>query len=148
MAQFFLMQCIMAQRGYRGSHLDARFLTRLSAAPGCGSTVLAPRVLESPSFRRGLGRALQPSAAPGCGSTVLASRVLEGFSGNKKRASLLYRAASTRYPCFGQDLGDSRGAGRIGLTRLQKYCFSRNWQNYAPIFGIFSQNESKNSLQS
>ena len=28
---------------------------------------------------------------------------------------------STRYPCFGQDLGDLRGASRAGLTRLQNY---------------------------
>ena len=27
---------------------------------------------------------------------------------------------STRYPCFGQDLGDSRGAGRGGLIRSAK----------------------------
>ncbi len=26
---------------------------------------------------------------------------------------------STRYPCFGQDLGDLRGAGREGLTRCK-----------------------------
>ncbi len=29
--------------------------------------------------------------------------------------------SSTRYPCFGQDLGDLRGASRAGLTRLQSY---------------------------
>lgn len=39
---------------------------------------------------------------------------------NKKRVSLLYRAATTKYPCFDQDLGDSLGAGRIGLTRVQR----------------------------
>jgi hypothetical protein len=44
---------------------------------------------------------------------------------NKKRVSLLYRAATTKYPCFGQDLGDSMGAGRIGLTRVQRYDFFR-----------------------
>jgi hypothetical protein len=38
----------------------------------------------------------------------------------KKRVSLLYRAATTKYPCCGQALGDSEGASRIGLTRVQK----------------------------
>ena len=27
--------------------------------------------------------------------------------------------SSTRYPCFGQDLGDLRGASRAGLTRCK-----------------------------
>ncbi len=27
--------------------------------------------------------------------------------------------SSTRYPCFGQDLGDLRGASRVGLTRCK-----------------------------
>ncbi len=40
---------------------------------------------------------------------------------HKKRVSLLYRAATTKYPCFDQDLGDSSGASRIGLTQLQRY---------------------------
>ena len=40
-----------------------------------------------------------------------------GAVGHEKRASLLHRTATTRHPCFGQDLGDSRGAGRVGLTR-------------------------------
>jgi len=39
----------------------------------------------------------------------------------KPLQSILYRAATTKYPCFDQDLGDSMGAGRIGLTRVQKY---------------------------
>ena len=34
--------------------------------------------------------------------------------------SLLYRAATTKYPCCGQALGDSEGACRVGLTRVQK----------------------------
>ena len=42
---------------------------------------------------------------------------------HKKRVSLLHRAATTCYPCFGQDLGDLQGAGRIGLTRVQRYAF-------------------------
>jgi len=39
----------------------------------------------------------------------------------EKRVSLLYRAATTNYPCCGQALGGSKGADRIGLTRAQKY---------------------------
>jgi len=34
----------------------------------------------------------------------------------KKRASYLHRTATTAYPCFRQDLGDSAGAGRVRLT--------------------------------
>ena len=37
--------------------------------------------------------------------------------------SYLHRAATTGYPCCGQTLGDSQGAGRIGLTRAQKSIF-------------------------
>ena len=33
---------------------------------------------------------------------------------------LLHRAATTKYPCCGQTLGDSEGACRVGLTRVQK----------------------------
>ena len=32
-------------------------------------------------------------------------------------------AATTYYPCCGQALGDSQGAGRVGLTRAQRYFF-------------------------
>ena len=39
----------------------------------------------------------------------------------KKRVSLLYRTATTKYPCCDQALGGSSGAGRIGLTQLQRY---------------------------
>ena len=35
---------------------------------------------------------------------------------NKKRVSYLHRTATTAYPCFLPDLGDSAGAGRIRLT--------------------------------
>lgn len=42
------------------------------------------------------------------------------FLDHKKRVSLLYRAATTKYPCFDQDLGDSMGADRIGLTLVQR----------------------------
>lgn len=35
----------------------------------------------------------------------------------KKRASYLHRTATTVYPCFLPNLGDSTGAGRTRLTR-------------------------------
>lgn len=41
--------------------------------------------------------------------------------GKQKRASYLHRTATTDYPCFRQDLGDSSGAGRVRLARLQYY---------------------------
>jgi len=53
---------------------------------------------------------------------------------HKKWVSLLYRAATTKYPCFDQDLGDSMGAGRIGLTRVQRYAFFCLFQNGAIVF--------------
>jgi len=34
----------------------------------------------------------------------------------KKRASYLHRTATTTYPCCVPTLGDSAGAGRIGLA--------------------------------
>lgn len=37
--------------------------------------------------------------------------------GQKKWVSYLHRTATTTYPCFLPDLGDSAGAGRIRLTR-------------------------------
>lgn len=52
------------------------------------------------------------------------------LAANKKRVSLLHRTATTPYPCFGQDLGDFGGAGRVGLTRLQSYDFFLNPQKY------------------
>ena len=58
---------------------------------------------------------------------------LHFYFGYKKRVRRLHRAATTCYPCFGQDLGDWQGAGRVGLTRLQRYYFFRYWQ-------IFSEN--------
>ena len=39
----------------------------------------------------------------------------------KKRASYLHRTATTDYPCFRQDLGDSSGADRVRLAQLQYY---------------------------
>ncbi len=41
---------------------------------------------------------------------------------NKNRQGLTSHR-STIYPCFDQDLGDSTGAGRISLARVQKYAF-------------------------
>ena len=35
-------------------------------------------------------------------------------------ASLLYRAATTKYPCCVPTLGDSEGAGRTGLAHVSK----------------------------
>jgi len=55
---------------------------------------------------------------------------------NKKWVSLLYRAATTKYPCFGQDLGDSLGAGRIGLTQVQRYGFFLSYKMVKLIFTI------------
>ena len=45
--------------------------------------------------------------------------------GETKRASYLHRTATTDYPCFRQDLGDSSGAGRVRLARLQYYDIPR-----------------------
>lgn len=39
---------------------------------------------------------------------------------SKKRVSCLYRAATTKHPCYIPVLGDSMGAGRIRLTRNAK----------------------------
>ena len=53
------------------------------------------------------------------------SEPLVGFEPTTPRlqirwVSLLHRAATTKYPCCGQALGDSEGACRVGLTRVQK----------------------------
>ncbi len=48
---------------------------------------------------------------------------LRRWKENKKRVSYLYRTATTAYPCSIPCLGDSAGAGRIRLTRMQRYCF-------------------------
>ena len=37
-------------------------------------------------------------------------------SGHKKMASYLHRTATTIYPCCVPALGDSTGAGRVGLA--------------------------------
>jgi hypothetical protein len=48
-----------------------------------------------------------------------------------KKGQVSYSAPlQPRYPCSGQGLGDWEGAGRVGLTRLQKYCFFPNWQGF------------------
>ena len=39
----------------------------------------------------------------------------------EKKGKLTTSHRSTQHPCFGQDLGDSWGAGRVGLTRAQNY---------------------------
>ena len=39
----------------------------------------------------------------------------------KKRVSYLHRTATTTYPCSIPRLGGSVGAGRVRLTRAQKY---------------------------
>jgi hypothetical protein len=62
--------------------------------------------------------------------------VVMGKKGHKKRVSYLYRAATTKYPCFGQDLGDSMGAGRIGLTLPQRYIFLFRYKRMKLIFAI------------
>ena len=63
----------------------------------------------------------------------------------QKRASDLHRTATTKYPCFGQDLGDSKGAGRVGLTRVQRYYFFPYPQNFTPLFHHISANLHKSA---
>ena len=52
--------------------------------------------------------------------------------------SLLYRAATTNYLCCDQALEDSKGAGRIGLTRfvlrVQRYTYFSKMQYLKPFF--------------
>jgi len=43
---------------------------------------------------------------------------------HKKRASYSYRTATTTYPCFLPNLGDSVGAGRMRLARHKSRLFS------------------------
>ncbi len=45
----------------------------------------------------------------------------------------LHRTATTKHPCFGQDLGDSMGAGRVGLTR----CKVKHFFSFCNIFLFF-----------
>ena len=40
-----------------------------------------------------------------------------------RKVSYLYRAAQLIIPCYIPILGRQKGAGRTGLTRLQKYNF-------------------------
>ena len=46
----------------------------------------------------------------------------------KSRASLPYRAATTNYLCCDQALEDSKGAGRMGLTRISNILQSLNYR--------------------
>ena len=57
-----------------------------------------------------------------------------------KRASYLHRTATTDYPCFRQDLGDSSGAGRVRLARLQYYDLTLKcpWQCMKPSNQLWS----------
>jgi len=50
-----------------------------------------------------------------------------------KKGKNLYRTATTAYPCFLPDLGDSAGAGRTSLTRGKDTTFFIK-QNFLPIF--------------
>ena len=44
-----------------------------------------------------------------------------------KSRALPYRAATTNYLCCDQALEDSKGAGRMGLTRISKILQSLNY---------------------
>lgn len=46
----------------------------------------------------------------------------------QKTASYLHRTATTVYPCCVPTLGDSTGAGRVGLAdrKYTTFCFFRN----------------------
>ena len=44
-------------------------------------------------------------------------------SGHKKTASYLHRTATTAYPCCVPALGDSAGAGRVGLAECKYTSF-------------------------
>ena len=48
--------------------------------------------------------------------------------GHKKTASYLHRTATTAYPCCVPALGDSAGAGRVGLAAC-KYTTFKVWGN-------------------
>ena len=43
--------------------------------------------------------------------------------GHKKKASYLHRTATTIYPCCVPTLGDSTGAGRVGLASCKYTTF-------------------------
>ncbi len=53
---------------------------------------------------------------------------------HKKNRQGLTSHRSTIYPCFDQDLGDSTGAGRISLARVQKYTFLVCCSNVSVLF--------------
>jgi hypothetical protein len=56
-------------------------------------------------------------------------------------ASYLHRTATTAYPCFGQDLGDSAGAGRIRLAgaNLIKQSNKKAHNHGIPEIALYSQ---------
>ena len=47
---------------------------------------------------------------------------------NQRWVSLPYRAATTNYLCCDQALEDSKGAGRMGLTRISNILQSLNYR--------------------
>ncbi len=57
----------------------------------------------------------------------------------KKWASDLHRTATTAYPCSGQGLGDSAGAGRIGLARRKGSTFRANISVCLRVVIVFLQ---------
>ena len=82
----------------------------------CGTVFLFPPHIISNIYSR-LGVALKPVGL----NISFTSRM-----GTKKGQVSYSAPLQPRYPCFGQDLGDWEGAGRVGLTRLQRYCFFPN----------------------
>lgn len=55
----------------------------------------------------------------------------------QKWVSLLYRAATTNYLCCDQALEDSKGAGRIGLTRFASAKVDKNFKSAIPSPNFF-----------
>ena len=60
-----------------------------------------------------------------CGTTqwldIFYRKRIAEIIAKKKRVSYLHRTATTTYPCSIPRLGESVGAGRVRLTRAQKY---------------------------
>ncbi len=53
----------------------------------------------------------------------------------QKKASYLHRTATTAYPCCVPALGDSAGAGRVGLARCKYTTFyAENFRHELLIF--------------
>ncbi len=57
-------------------------------------------------------------------------------TGHKKMASYLHRTATTTYPCCVPTLGDSAGAGRVGLAKY-KYTTLLIFGQYFYILKLF-----------